>query len=75
MSYRLRLMMEDVVSFFQRLPQPILTFAGFFCFGCFAALSAGFCFYFMPVMSAWQAVLAYLLWIATVGTVMIHWNF
>ncbi len=75
MLYSLRLMMEDVVSLFQRLPQPILTFAGFFCFGVFTVSSAGLFFYFMPAMSAWQAMLAYVLWAATVATALLHWDF
>jgi hypothetical protein len=75
MLYSLRLIMEAVVSFFQRLPQPILTFAGFFCFGGFMVTSAGLLFQLLPVMSLWQAGLAYVLWAASVGTVLLHWDF
>lgn len=71
----LRLMVDAVAEFFQRLPRPILTFTGFFCFGLFTVSSAGLLFHFMPVMSLWQVAVAYMAWAATIGTILIHWDF
>lgn len=75
MLYSLRLMMEAVVSFFQRLPQPILTFTSFFCFGLFSLSTAGCLIYLTPMAPWWQTFGIYALWAASVGTILIHWNY
>lgn len=78
----LRLAACDVDEFFWRLRRwaptfasVFYTFAGFFCFGLSTVSLAGLLMYFMPVMSFWQAALAYVVWAATVSTILIHWDF
>ena len=74
LCHSLRLIVDAIDEFFQRLPRPILTFAGFFCLGLFTVSSMGLLLFFMPVMSPWQGLVAYVAWAATLGTVLLHWD-
>jgi hypothetical protein len=73
LRHLLRSITDAVSGFLRCLPQPVLTFIGFLCFGFFSMSTAGLLIYFMPMMPVWQAAVAYLFWVASVGTVLIHY--